>query len=231
MRPRRFQFLLVILALASFITPLIGKDLIARSISAVISSLAFVQVCVATIPRRRILFSLSFLAVILSVFGSLVISVDSPPFNHNLCQIIARIVAILFYGFGTVLIFRDVIREGEVDLNKLCGAVCLYLLIGILFGQLYQLCDVFDPGSMMIESSKFQMHGEINAFERSNICNYFSFVTLTTLGYGDVQPLSRATRTLAYTEALLGQIYLAILVSRLVGLHIAASAPSPNQDE
>ncbi|MBX9567654.1 MAG: potassium channel family protein [Candidatus Obscuribacterales bacterium] len=228
-RPRRFQFLLIIQLLFIMIAPLLGQDIVGRAFTAVVSSLAFVQTCVSIIPRKRVLFIGGTLAFLLSALSSLVLIVDTEPFNHFGFQAGARIVAILFYAFAATIIFRDVIRAGDVDVNKLCGAVCLYLLIGILWGQFYQLAEVLDPGSFHLDLTKMESHGPITHFEKANLLNYFSYVTLSTLGYGDISPISRLTRTLAWSEALLGQIYMAILVSRLVGLHIASSSVSSDE--
>lgn len=228
-RPRRFQFLVCIQLVFIMVAPLLGQDLIGRAFTGVVSSLAFVQTCVSIIPRKRVLFVGGILAFCLSIFSSLVLIVDTEPFNHFGFQAGTRVIAILFYGFAGTIIFRDVIRPGDVDVNKLCGAVCLYLLIGILWGQFYQLAEVLDPSSFHLDMAKMENHGPITHFEKANLLNYFSYVTLSTLGYGDISPVSRVTRTLAWSEAMLGQVYMAILVSRLVGLHIASS--TSNSDE
>jgi len=231
MRPKRFQFLLCVFLAYTVVTPVLGQEAPARFLSAIVSCLAFVQTCVSIVPKKRVLLVSGVLAFLLSVYGSLVVAIDHPPFNGMICQASAKVIAILFYSFASVLIFRDVIKEGAVDMNKLCGAVCLYIMIGVLWGQFYQLCDVMDHGCFLLDLSKLERHGALNYFERASLFNYFSFVTLSTLGYGDISPVTRLTRTLAYTEALLGQIYMAVLVSRLVGLHIAASTAQVSNDD
>ncbi len=231
MRPRRYQYLLAVLLVCVLLNPIVGQDLGGRIFSAIFFCLALVNTCVATIPRRRVLFVGVLLSFMVAIYGSLVLTVNAPPFNSFLYQTTAKVFAIVLYFLSALVIFRDVIAEGDVDLNKLCGSVCFYLLIGILFGQLYQLLDVVDPGCFYFEMSKLEKHGELSAFERSNLLNYFSYVTLTTLGYGDIQPVARLTRTLAFSEALFSQIYLAILVARLVGLHIAKPSSGPGRQD
>ena len=230
-RPRRFQILLSIQLIFIIGAPLLGQDLPGRVFTAVVSSLAFVQTCVCIMPRKRVLLIIGSLAFLLSIFGSFVLCVDLPPFNHFGAQVSARVIAILFYSFAAAIIFRDVIRDGAVDINKLCGSICLYLLIGIIWGQFYQLSAICDPGSLFFDMTKLDKHGHITNFERANLLNYFSYVTLSTLGYGDITPVARLTRTLAWSEALLGQIYMAILVSRLVGLHIAFKSNTVTNDD
>ncbi len=226
-RPKRFQYLLCVLLGCVLVASLMGQDLIGRIVTAIVTSLAFVFTCVSTSPHKRVLFISATVASLFSIYCSLVLTVDLPPFNGTFCQASAKVIAIAFFLFAGNIIFRDVIKAGDVDVNRLCGSVCLYVMIGVVWGQFYQLCSVLDPGCFILDLAKLERHGVLNAYERSNLLNYFSYVTLSTLGYGDISPVSRITRTLAYSEALIGQIYLAILVSRLVGLHIAtASTPA-----
>lgn len=223
-KPKRFQYLLFILVLAITVTPLVDKAPIGRTLAAIVSTLAFVQTCISIAPKKRIMIIGGALAFIVALYASAVLTIDIYPLNQQICQMSSRVLAITFYLLAGRLIFLDVISEGPVDLNKLCGSVCIYLLIGVVWGQFFQLADLVDPGCFLMDLSKLAKHGDITPFEQANLLNYFSYVTLTTLGYGDIQPVSRLTRVLAYTEALIAQIYLAILVSRLVGLHIAAAA-------
>ena len=103
--------------------------------------------------------------------------------------------------------------------DKLLGAICAYLLVGVTWALLFALIGDLDPGAFRWPS----LHGEQVTEASFSTYTYFSFVTLTTLGYGDVSPVSEIARRLALLEALLGQIYLAVLVARLVGLHLSQS--------
>jgi hypothetical protein len=229
-KPRRFQYLLGIFLAYALVTPLLGQDVFARSISAIISSIAMVQTCVSILPKRGVVLAGCSLAFLVSIYGSFVTVANYPPFNGVVCQASVKIISIMFYALAGRLIFLDVIRVGVVDVNKLCGSIVLYILIGVLWGQFYQLCDVLDPGCFLMDLSKLTRHGELNLYERGSLLNYFSFVTLSTLGYGDISPVTRITRTLSYSEAILGQLYIAVLVSRLVGLHIASTTTSADAD-
>lgn len=102
----------------------------------------------------------------------------------------------------------------EVDLNRLFGAGCVYLLLGVIFGNIYFFIDAVTPGAFTgVSDGSFS--------QRLVEMTYHSFVTLTTLGYGDINPVQPLARTLCYLEAVIGQIYLTILVAALVGMHIA----------
>ena len=117
-----------------------------------------------------------------------------------------QIAALSFVAFH---ILGFALRAGRVDAAKIDAAVCVYLLIGVIWQDLYILTQQFIPGS----------------FEEASLTSgdflYFSFITLSTLGYGDITPLNGPAQALAYTEAILGQLYLTILVARLVGLYIS----------
>ncbi|MBO9998663.1 MAG: two pore domain potassium channel family protein [Cyanobacteria bacterium SID2] len=119
------------------------------------------------------------------------------------------IIYCVFILFATGLIFRQVITDEFVTGDTIIGGICIYLLIGFLWGLFYSLAARFDS----------------QAFNQTNFDTmYFSFTTLTTLGYGDISPTNALTRMLTNLEAIIGQMYPAIFIARLVSLYI-----SPNQ--
>jgi len=124
------------------------------------------------------------------------------------------IVGATFTGFLSVVILREVLRGGSIDVDKIFGAVCAYLLVGICWAGIYSFVEQIRPGSLSLPAPAA---GRV-AGSREEIFLYFSFVTLSTLGYGDISPMVATTRTLAWMEAVFGQFYIAVLVARLVGL-------------
>ncbi len=104
-----------------------------------------------------------------------------------------------------------VFAAGRVDTERICAALCVYLLVGLAFGGFFATLDQVDPGALRGGPS-----GEPLAVSTAT---YFSFVTLATLGYGDLVPASGPARALAVLEAVFGQLYLAVLVARLVSLY------------
>ena len=127
----------------------------------------------------------------------------------------------LFLGFFVWRIFRDIFRGQRITSEQIFGSVCAYLLIGLVFASLYGLLFLVNPGSFAFSDALVE-HLTIEQ-ERQNfgVFTYFSFVTMTSLGYGDVAPISDMARTLAWVQAVLGQLYLAITIAALVGTHIA----------
>ena len=114
------------------------------------------------------------------------------------------------------------LRGSRVTSHHIQGAVAVYLMLGLIWGFVYSLVELRQPGSFNLPEAAV---GETPANPGENIQEllYFSFVTLTTLGYGDVSPVGSSARTLAILEALVGQLYLVILIARLVSLRVAPS--------
>ena len=124
----------------------------------------------------------------------------------------------IFFTFTACLLLADVLRTGAVTANKIYGALCVYLLIGLTWGFMFLTLEGVQPGSFQFGQARS------SGIEKDPATLvYFSFVTLSTVGYGDITPLSPPARSLAFMEAIIGQIYLAVLVARLVGLHIVYS--------
>jgi len=113
----------------------------------------------------------------------------------------------------SLIILRQVIRPGEVNLSRVLGAIAVYLLLGIAWASAYQVAEHFFPSSFV--SSTTQPASATDWI-------YFSFVTLTTVGYGDIVPVHRVARSLATGEALAGQLYIAVLLARLVSLQVSS---------
>lgn len=122
---------------------------------------------------------------------------------------------ILFMTYLAVLILSTVMKAEEVSHDVIYGAIIVYLFIGIIWAFLFRILMNLQPGAFTIQPTGFQ--------ESRSLFAYFSFVTLTTLGYGDISPVSAVARSFAYLEAVFGQIYLTVLVARLVGIHISQS--------
>ena len=123
------------------------------------------------------------------------------------------LLGFLFLSYVTILLGRGIFQhEGEVSGEILCGSISIYLLLGLVWAFAYAVLERFEPGSVRGSAESLLDLQQLLAF---------SFVTLTTLGYGDVVPVTLRARVLASAEAIAGQLYLAVLVARLVGLHLA----------
>jgi hypothetical protein len=127
-------------------------------------------------------------------------------------------ILVFFYFFTASVILSFVLRSPQVSEEVLYGSVSIYLLIGGGWATIYSILEVVQPGSFAIDPAH-NADGLVDIFDLL----YYSYATLTTLGYGDIVPVSNYARYLAVVEAIMGVMYLAIIISRLVGLFIAKS--------
>jgi len=118
-----------------------------------------------------------------------------------------------FYLWAIWLAGRQVLFSGVVDANRIVGAICIYLLMGLIWALMYLFIAQAIPGAF---------NGVEQMVWYDNFANvaYYSFVTLTTLGYGDISPVAPIARFLVYMEAVVGVFYMAILVASLIGVGI-----------
>ena len=114
-----------------------------------------------------------------------------------------------------VLLFKVFKESGKVTVDTIMGAIAVYLLFGLSWSILYSLLDQLLPNAFNLPAITV-----INSVDRQQMLTYFSFVTLTTVGYGDITPTHEITRMFAITEALCGQLYPATLLARLVSLEV-----------
>ena len=120
------------------------------------------------------------------------------------------LLLLLFFGSVAYSAGNRVLLRGEIDSNRIIGSVAVYLLLGLVWTMLYLLVLEFEPTALQgIEQQSWE-----NNF--NNIA-YFSFVTLTTLGYGDITPTHPTSSALAYLQAISGAFYMSVVVASLVG--------------
>jgi hypothetical protein len=115
----------------------------------------------------------------------------------------------------TVVILAKVFGKGPVTAHRVKGAIAVYLLFGMTWALLYGLLDQTLPNAFNLP-----LLGEAFTPERQETLTYFSFITLTTLGYGDITPVHEISRMFVVMEGLIGQLYPATLLARLVSLEI-----------
>jgi voltage-gated potassium channel Kch len=134
-------------------------------------------------------------------------------------RIFAHGMGLALLVFTTSLMLNALARARTVSRDVLVGAVCAYLLIGLCFAMAFLLMIGLAPGSLLDDG--VAIGGSVaDPSARATKLLYFSFVTLTTLGYGDVTPESEIAQMLAVTEAITGQLYVAIFIARLLSLYL-----------
>jgi hypothetical protein len=132
-------------------------------------------------------------------------------------------LSLIYLGFLLAMVAAQVFGEGPVTGHRIRGAIVVYLLLGALWALLYQMVALTTPAAFRLPESV--AGGDPDALQR--LMTYYSFVTLTTTGYGDITPVHPVARTLAMLEALVGQLYPAITLARLVSLAVMHQKEKP----
>src|SRR5262245_18837921 len=207
------SFLLMALLTLLLLYPFFAGRVMAHALWDICSSAILLLgiYAISHVPRHLVIAVLLAIAVLGTKWSGYVVD------NERLLLVNYGLSAI-FFTFTACLLLADVLSKGAVTADKLYGALCVYLLIGLTWGFMFLTLEGFQPGSFLVGQAR------LSGIEKDPATLvYFSFVTLSTVGYGDITPLSPPARSFAYMEAIIGQIYLAVLVARLVGLHIAYS--------
>ena len=163
----------------------------------------------------------AFSAAIAFVIVGIVLNLLFAYYKQTVFQVYSTIALLAFLLLATGTAMKQIATANNISANRIVGAICVYLMLGVIWALSYGLLEVMIPGSFG------GLSDEAATLSWSPDWIYFSFVTLTTLGYGDVLPLTFFSRTLAYFEAIVGQFYLAVLVAGLVSAYLAENQGSP----
>ncbi len=128
-------------------------------------------------------------------------------------------ISLAFLAFLAAVILHAILGQTRVTLDTVLGGVCLYLILGVAWSLAYSYLEYVHPGSFVLDGKPVPPTVRADEFRLEPMI-YFSFVTLTTVGYGDLLAKTHAARALAVAEAITGSLYIAIFIARLVGLHV-----------
>jgi hypothetical protein len=151
--------------------------------------------------------------------------------DSNTLAVVQHLLAGTFLGYVIWVILLAIFAGRRATFNTVCASLCIYLLLGLVWAMAYSVVDVLDPNAFAWTVPGIRPRAHFRLGSGNGAVVYFSFTTLTTLGYGDIVPTSPISRMLATVEAITGQLYLAVLVARLVGLHIAESLGQGQSNE
>ena len=149
------------------------------------------------------------------ILGIIVVTLVSYLLDESGLSIVHILIMLIFFLLTCWVAVRQVIFSGRVDGNSVVGAICIYLLLGMIWAMLYLLIERIAPGS-------FKGLPATADSATVDALLYFSFISLTTMGFGDITPTLPLARFLTYLEGLVGQFYLAILVASLVGARVSS---------
>ncbi len=130
-------------------------------------------------------------------------------------RLVGDCCSILFFAFTISIILSTLFREVEVTLDVIYGAIVVFLLMAIMWAFMFDVISTLRPDSFQVTANS--LHGTRVQFI------YYSFVTITTVGYGDILPVSLTARAFSIVEMVVGQVYLVVLIARLVGINITQS--------
>ena len=194
-------------------------DLISLQMSRVLGASSLLAVGIWSLRGAGRLYSAGMLAAITGI----VLVILSIVRNSDMLHVIALLAMFVFLLLATINAFRQIAVGNDISLNRIVGAVCVYLLLGVMWSIAYNVLEYLQPDS-------FKGLTELVSPAWNPDWIYFSFVTITTLGYGDITPLTQTARSLAVAEAIVGQFYIAVLVAGLVSAYISSKRDSNDRD-
>ena len=213
----RFQTLLFCILLTLLMSPLLEGFVGMRQLLNICFTVILLSATFAASDRRSPPFIAFILALPMLLYYWVGHLAPEPMF-----KIVGLCSGVLFFLYIIGVILSYVLRSKQISQEVIFGALVVYLLLGLLWTFLFSMTETLSPGSF---SSPARL-GEENRFAFL----YYSYVTLTTLGYGDVTPVTSMATSLAVVEAIIGQIYLTVLIARLVGMHISYSSKKEQPD-
>ncbi len=161
---------------------------------------------------------------LLFAMGTVIFQIAHSISDLRVVNLAALFCAAGFVALTVIRALRDVFQAKRVSTETIAAALCVYLLLGVGWSIAYSFVGSTIPGAFSISGLGTDGANQMEfGTENASLSLYYSFVTLTTLGYGDVSPAAPLSRMLAALEALTGQLYIAVLVARLVALQILHS--------
>ncbi|MFV1959405.1 MAG: potassium channel family protein [Planctomycetota bacterium] len=216
--PKRgtYAALLLALVLLDLVYPVLAEAGLRRVwLAEVFFLLLLFSSLAAAVDQRRTLVLLIVIGLASELFrlglGDALVGAEAALAIHRGGRLVFTVIT-----FGIIL--RHVLASGTVTADLILGALCAYLLLGLAFGMAYEWVEASASGSFTIPPGRGG--GPLGPGLVAESLQYFSLTTLTTLGYGDVTPLSPLARSLATLEAFLGQVFLAVVIARLVAVHV-----------
>ena len=200
---------LVVMLLASSMIELLPQGLVDSALQLV--SLLMLMVCYLSLNFGPLWRRFIGLIVVLLIVSSAL----REGFDWSQSGLMDLLTMLLFFTVAAYVSARQVLLTGAIDGNKIVGSIAIFLLLGLVWAMLYLITLEFSSMAFVgIEPGRW--------VDNFSSVTYFSYVTLTTLGYGDISPAQPVSRVLVYLEAIVGVFYMAIVVASLVGAKAGA---------
>jgi voltage-gated potassium channel len=206
----RYLYLLITLVAYFLLGSLFSADHYANIVLGFIFLLIFIFCFKIAISDQRALYTVAVLGL-LALSGNVYLDL----IGLNYFVILSHfIIIVIFMSLITASVIYSVTKHSSITADTLLGAICGYLLIGFTWTFIYLTIDTLNASAFSDHIQYFSFDHKVQSYI------YYSFVTLTTTGYGDIYANSAAARSWSWVEAVVGQIYLAVWISQLVSLHI-----------
>ena len=205
----RFQFLFAALLLMLAAPVILPDRVVDYVVPPLFTFMSLAALATVASKRKTLVVGLLLAAPALLVYWL-------PPLGQS--NLTGEIFGDLFLIWVTLAIVHHVVRAQAVTTEVLFAVASAYLLLALIWAMAFGIAEVLQPGTLRYPEA---LLGPGEDPSVRGIYSYFSFVTLTTLGYGDISPVTDVGRILAMLEATLGQLFLVIVVARLVGMHTA----------
>jgi hypothetical protein len=204
----RFLYLLVLILAMIIIDPLVENFVHLRIITDLFITAIFITAAYAISKRKQHVYValLLLLPMLASVWSEYFVEIPSLQIVGNLCGVV-------YFAYAIIVILIFISEQRKVTRDLIAGAAVVYLLMALMWTFLYRSVELIQPGSFSIAETAFTA--------RWLTFLYYSFVTITTLGYGDITPTTSLASSLSILEALVGQLFLVVGVAWLVGVHVS----------
>ena len=205
----KHRIVILLIAILSMIigSPFIDELFVHTIITDIFLSLVFIAGIYAISQKKKYIYIASILA------APMVISIWSAHLIRNIkLLVIGETCGIIYTVFVISLMIKFILNQKEITKEVIYAAIVIYMLMAIMWSFMYFILEYVYPNSFSFPNTDF-----------SDVYKYlyFSFVTITTLGFGDVAPLTQKAGSLVILEAVTGQIYLVVVVAWLVGMHVS----------
>jgi hypothetical protein len=204
----RFLFLIVLIVVLIVIGPFVEGFIGLRLFMDLLFTIIFIATIYAATQKRShiIIAAILFIPTILALWS------EEIPISNTLVTI-GYICGLVLFAFAVISILVYIFSAQVVTRQTISAAIVVYLLIALMWTFIYRLIEILYPASFAIAHAKL--------LDAENIYLYFSLVTITTLGYGDITPIGRQAASLAVLEAVTGQMYLVVVVAWFVGMYVS----------
>ena len=217
-RLKHYWIVLLAQLMLLFIASVMHYHIILYIVFIIFFLLLFGSIIMALGQSKRLRMLALISGAIAIIGGFLWIFPGTPEFIVHWCLFVTSLACALFILMAILAISRNVFFTDRITTNLIVGSICVYMLIGMYFSFIYAAQVLLLPHSIQINGMPM-----VQSAKGFSEFLYFSYTTLTTLGYGDIVPTTPIARMTAALEAMIGPVYLAIIVARLVGMHITQS--------